>query len=111
MKYALLQAFILITNAIPSYDCRRNPSTLESLHLLNSTPHQTLETKSFLNTIRLSIMSHENRSLFMELPTEIRENIFRYLFVASYTTVEHNMRSKEVSLYISRSYSGADFDC
>ena len=34
----------------------------------------------------------------MRLPTEVREMIYRYLLVASYTMREHNMKSKEVSL-------------
>ena len=52
---------------------------------------------------QLPVMSYGHRSLFMELPTEVRENILRYLLVASYTTTEHNVRSKEVSRHPSGS--------
>ena len=42
-------------------------------------------------------MCIEPKSPFMELPTEVRENILRYLLVAQYTAVEHKLGSKEVS--------------
>lgn len=39
-----------------------------------------------------------NKSFFMELPTEIREMILRFLLVTPYTKLGYNaMRAKEVS--------------
>lgn len=39
-----------------------------------------------------------DRSFFMELPTEVREIILRFLLVTPYTTLGYNaMRAKEVN--------------
>ena len=41
---------------------------------------------------------NNNKSFFMELPTEIREMILRFLLVTPYTKLGYNtMRAKEVS--------------
>lgn len=100
-KVAVFQGPILLANAPLPYNYIRNPFTLEPPHFLVPTSEQPLTMNDERNLTRLPVMHREHRSLFMELPTEVRENILRYLLVASYTSTEHNVRSKEVNHYSS----------
>ena len=109
-KVAVFQQFILLANAIISYNYIENPSTLEPLHFLLPKSEQIITTTNIQESGRFPVMSYEHRSPFMELPTEVRENILRYLLVASYTSTEHNVRSEEVRCCPSKFKTRSDFD-
>ena len=75
---------------------------LSDLHLLTFVSKMTVNMENCSGAIMPTGMPDNNRSLFMELPTEVREMILRFLLVAPHTRLGYEfMRAKEVSRYVS----------